>query len=513
MSLGLDDLAIIERIRRQRAKVIARRSVVVRPPRDPGSLLDFVPRVSPRFRAPVHLAPLAHAIERGLAGERVRACFSVPVRHGKTALLTHAIPWLLAKDPTRSILYVSYAHGFAKKQTAKARELSERWGIQLGSGRKKDEWTTRAGGQVKAAGIGGQITGEGFTDIFIDDPHKNRAEAESRIIREGVIEAFFSDIYTRLDPRGTSYYVVHARWNVNDLIGVLHRMQPHPFESSNAPALSADGTALAPWLFDAKQLEELRDTLGPYTWASLYQGEPRPRGGTLFKSPTLTSDLSTPRNYRTTIGIDLAWSTSTRADHNAAVVMRKNLDTEIIDVLEAVRARGTIMDHVQERSVVHVGFVHHVARLLLEHPGARIAMYAKESETPLVALFEKLLSEKLGYPVTVHTMKILRDKLERAMRYGASWNRGFVRLPGRSALSIEEERGQKKEAPHVEVESEDDGRDRYSWRHGFLTEHLEFTGVAGEEDDQVDAGAAAHDDLNEEVGTSLLEAMQGVRLR
>src|SRR5688500_613699 len=120
-----------ERTRRVIAKIRDRTAVHAVPLDDPGPLLEFVPQLTPRFRAPTHLADLAGAIERAAAGERVRACFSVPVRHGKTSLCQHAIAWLLRKDPTRSILYVSYAHGFAKKQTAKAKELAARAGVVL----------------------------------------------------------------------------------------------------------------------------------------------------------------------------------------------------------------------------------------------------------------------------------------------------------------------------------------------------------------------------------------------
>ncbi len=464
---------------------------------DPGSLLAFVPRLSKRFRTPDHLAELATAIERSAVNERVRACFSVPVRHGKTSLIHHAIAWVLAKDPTLRILYVSYAHGFAAKQVAKAKELAKRAGVAV-VGRRRDEWTTQQGGLVKAVGIGGQITGEGFTHVFVDDPHKNRAEAESRIIREGVVEAFFNDIFTRIDPRGTSFFVVHARWTVNDLIGVLTRMEPHPFEQHNAPALDDEGNALAPWLFDAKTLEEIRDTVGPYTWASLYQGEPKPPGGALF-TKLLLGRLVEPRNYRLAIGIDLARTVSQRADHNAAVVMRKNVDTDVIDILHAVRARGTIMDREVDRALVDEGFVRQVVPLLFEHPGAELVMYAAETEEALVTLFARELSDAAGHTVVVHALPADRDKWRRAQPYAASWNRSRVRIPGRSDVHDANE------------DTPDDGRDRDGWQSAFIAEHVDFTGVKGAEDDWVDAAGAAHDWLNAEQTTSLAEAMANTR--
>ncbi len=47
------------------------------------SLLDFVPRVSPRFKRPEHLARLVSLLERAHK-EPLRVLVSVPPRHGKT---------------------------------------------------------------------------------------------------------------------------------------------------------------------------------------------------------------------------------------------------------------------------------------------------------------------------------------------------------------------------------------------------------------------------------------------
>jgi hypothetical protein len=478
---------VIERLRDMRQWTPAAES-------DPGPLLDFIPAMTPRFRKPTHLRRLAESFERGATDPgSVREAHTYPIRFGKTTLFQHAIAWLLRKDPTRSILYLSYAHGFAAKQTGKAKDLADRAGVLLGRTRRRDEWTTRAGGLVKGTGIGGQITGEGFTDIIIDDPHKNRAEAESRIIREGVIEAAFSDVFTRTDPRGTNIWVSHARWHVNDLTGVLKRTPSSGFRAYNTPALDERGRSLASWLMTAKQLEDLRELLGPYGFASLLQGSPRPRGGTLFGSPTL-ADLREPRSYRIAIGIDLCRSTATRSDWNAAVVMRRDLEHGFLDILEAVRERGNLVVGAQSE-LVDVGFVRQVARLLHAYPGAELCMYAIQLEAALVRLLERELSDAMRREIRVHTYAIGGDKYLRAQPYAASWNKGLVRIPGRETIA----------------DGQEDAReeDRVGgWQHALVTEHGEFTGVKGQEDDQVDAAAAAHDHLAGEAKTSLDEAMR-----
>lgn len=474
----------LDRLRRLRAKVDARRALVDEDAGDPGPLMQFVPRVSPNFREPSHLPELVADIERA-AAEPIEVCHSVPVRHAKTTTLKHGVAWWLRRDPTESILYLSYAYSFAALQVADAHSIAVRAGVQMGRIQRHGEWTTRAGGVVVAAGIGGQLTGRGFTKIIIDDPHKNRAEAESRVMRERVVEGFFNDIYTRRDPRGTSVLNVQARWNQNDLYGVLTR-SARPFAARNTPALDEQGRALAPWLFDERALEEIRETVGPYTWASLYQGQPRPRGGALFVDVTLVEHVPHAQSWKWGIGIDLARTARTRSDHHAAVVMRR-CDDGMHDVLEVARTRGTITDRTRDGEVVDAGFIRELARLVRAYPGAGLVMYASKGEEWLVQFVEQLLAAALEQPVKIKVRVIeSRDKWMRAQRYSEAWNAGRVRIA----------------APH----------ERDGWQGPFIAEHVEFTGLAGQEDDQVDAAVAVHDDLNAESGTTLAEAMAGVRL-
>lgn len=467
-------LARHDRQRRVIKKLRERRLVVVRVS-DPGPLMDFVPRLQPQFSKPLHLRPLVDAIELSTT-ERVEVAVDVPVRHGKTSLLKTAVPWWLLKNPAESILYVSYAHGFAQKQVSACMELARRAGVALGKVQRAGYWTTAAGGQVVAAGVGGQLAGEGFTKIIIDDPHKNRAEAESRIMRERVEDGYYSDVYTRQDPRGTSVFIVHARWHVDDLIGKVTKNGR--MRRIHLPALDASGEALAPWLWPTDRLREIEATIGPYAFASLYQGEPRPRGGALFTNAVLIDELAVHGSYRYAIGVDLARTAKTRSDHNVAVVMRKNLDTDMVDVVDVARAQSTLTDRVRD-DVVDPGFAGRIAGLQQRFPGARTVMYTGHTEDLTLALLARLKD----HACRVEAMQAVTDKWTRAQPYAAAWNRGRVRVlrPGDAG--------------------------EHAWANDYIGEHVAFTGVKGDQDDQVDAGAAAFDALEGDGKTSLAEAM------
>lgn len=436
----------------------------------PGPLLEWIPKVSPQLRAPKHLNPLLLTLERALK-EPVEVCVSVPPRHGKTTTIVHWIAWALANDPTLTILYASYAHGFAAKQVRRIRKLAMKWGVVLGDTRRADEWTTAEGGGVKAAGVGGQITGEGFRIVIVDDPHKNRAEAESRTIREGVCEGFRDDIYTRQDPAGTSFVVVHTRWHEDDLIGTLTRAKrehddPEPFELVNLPAIDDAGKPLAPELWPLAALLKVQLRLGPYAWEGLYQGRPQPRGGRVFGDAVLVEEV--PDGLQVVIGVDLTHTAKRRSDWNAAVALGRVPGTETAYVLNVKRMQGRLTDVVRDGAVVDPGFARELAALAKTYPGARFVMYTGRDEE----LVLQLLAQLRVHAVYIEGRVAITDKLHRAGPYSARWNRGEIKVPRKAG-----------------------------WASSFVGEHIPFTGSPGDRDDQIDAGAAAHDALFEGDGT------------
>ena len=69
-------------------------------------------------------------------------------------------------------------------------------------------------------GVGGSLTGMGGRYLLIDDPVKNRKEANSATYRQTVEEWYTSTFYTRLAPGG-NILIVLTRWHEDDLAGRL----------------------------------------------------------------------------------------------------------------------------------------------------------------------------------------------------------------------------------------------------------------------------------------------------
>jgi hypothetical protein len=176
---------------------------------------------------------------------------------------------------------VTYSADLSRSKSRKARTLAKTAGVQIaGDAKSLSEWRTTSGGGLLATGVGGPLTGQGVTGLLVvDDPVKNRVEAESEATRESVWEWFNDVAYTRLEP-GASCLVVMTRWHPQDLAGKL--IEEKGWEYIKLPAIDGDGKALWPEQFPVERLEAIREQLGEYSFSSLYQGEPRSRGGQVF---------------------------------------------------------------------------------------------------------------------------------------------------------------------------------------------------------------------------------------
>lgn len=280
-------------------------------------LLDFVPRISPRFKRPGHLAALADLITRAET-EPVRVLVSVPPRHAKTETLLHSIAWLLARHPDWPIGYVSYAADIARSKSRTARDYAALAGVKL----REDsaalhEWRTPAGGGLLAAGIGGPLTGHGLKMLIVDDPFKNRREADSVTIRNVVHQWFTSTAMTRVEPGG-SVLVVHTRWHEDDLIGRLQGDEEVRWDIVNFPALrldeeTGDEVALWPERWSVPELRKRKSEVLPHDWESLYQGAPKPRQGIIFdeldEAVHVVEQTPAPSAFRRIIlAMDFGWT-------------------------------------------------------------------------------------------------------------------------------------------------------------------------------------------------------------
>jgi len=231
----------------------------------PETLLDFIPHWNKRYVAPKHLKPLTNALERIAKGESVFLCISVPPRHGKKETLLNFIPYFIQRHSEKTVVYCSYAQRQSESKTLKSQGLIKQIGLSVSDTMaNREEFRLASGGGILTTGVGGALTGQGADVLLIDDPIKNREEAESPVMRDKVWGWFEDVAETRLEPN-SSVIVCMTRWHSDDLIGRILANRKE-YEYIRLPAL-ADG--LSP---DGKteQPDILNRTLDAPLWPERY---------------------------------------------------------------------------------------------------------------------------------------------------------------------------------------------------------------------------------------------------
>lgn len=268
------------------------------------SFASFCRHVKRDYIDGYHLKSLCTALERVEAGEMRRLMVFMPPRHSKSMHVSELFPcWALGRNPELEIVQCGHTHGLTVDHSRHARdffvsdEMVELFpsvhhtphtmglaGIAV-QRQAAHEWGTTSGGKYYAVGVQGSLTGRGADIAIIDDPVKDREEAESETIRAKVWDWYKSTLYTRLSPTG-SVIVVMTRWHPGDLAGKLlaeaAKGTGDQWHVIKMPAIDGNGNPLWPERWPLEKLQEIKQAVGSHEWAALYQQEPVLRGGNMF---------------------------------------------------------------------------------------------------------------------------------------------------------------------------------------------------------------------------------------
>lgn len=288
---------------------------------------------------------IADALMRVERGDIKRLLITMPPRHGKSMLASQYFPaWYLGRNPTKEIIMASYSGELASDFGRKVRNLVDDPDYQAcfpnvklaEDSKAKNRWHTNKAGGYVAAGVGGAITGRGANIIIIDDPFKDREEAESQVIRDKVYDWYTSTAYTRLAPGG-AIVIIHTRWHDDDLIGRILAAEPGKWEHLNFPAIAEEdeqfrkrGEPLWEQRYNKEALHEIKDSIGPYDWACLFQQNPINEETQEFKKIYFKyyRETDRPTGMRILTAIDPAISKKESADDS--VVMTVGIAPSII---------------------------------------------------------------------------------------------------------------------------------------------------------------------------------------
>ena len=321
----------------------------------------------------------------------------MPPRHGKSELVSVRFPaWFLGRNPDRRVILTSctadLATGFSRQVRNIIRDNAyqcvfgqrsglprERQIIISDDSRAANAWDLAGhrGGLV-AAGVGGSIVGRGAHLAIIDDPIKNRLEAESASVRDAIDEWYRSTLYTRLEE-GAAVVLMHQRWHADDLAGRLLRRMIEERGADlwtvlSLPAIAEEwagwveidetvraaragwwkaadplnrqpGEALWPERFPVATLERIRANVGGYEWDALYQQRPQRVEGALIRAYEITiiGSNEVPSGMRETRYWDLAVSGRRGADYICGARVGRDANGRLY-ILDIARFPGPWVD-------------------------------------------------------------------------------------------------------------------------------------------------------------------------
>lgn len=253
-------------------------------------LIPFTEYTLPRYHPAAHHRLIAERLEQVERGEIDRLLICMPPRHGKSELASRRFPaWFLGRNGQCSVIAASYNSDLASDFGREVRnivggpEYRALFGISMAQDSSAaNRWHTSEGGAYVAAGVGTAVTGRGADVLLIDDPVKDREEADSELRRERVWQWYTSTAYTRLAPGGR-IVLIQTRWHEDDLAGRILEHSGSEWEVLDLPAIDERGEALWPERYSIDVLKRIKSNIGPREWSALYQQSPSPDEGAFFR--------------------------------------------------------------------------------------------------------------------------------------------------------------------------------------------------------------------------------------
>lgn len=383
-----------------------------------------------------------------------------PPQFGKSIIISQRFPaWLLAVNPEHRVRVACYNVTHAERFSQVNLTLTQQAGIVPSRASVKEWSTTDRAAKLDAnpsfvpLGLGTGFTGLGADTLIIDDPYKNRQEARSEAVNAALRGWWTDVVLPRLNP-ATNVVVMFHRWWDGDFAGYL--IAQGGWELLRFPAIAdgkpddptgrPEGELLSP-RYDHAYLDAMRREQGESFYA-LYQGDPVPASGGLFKHGKVTIIPVAPAGITWVRWWDKA-ATAHAGDYTAGVLLGKDADG-IIYIGDVQRGQWDGAERnarIRETGILDQQRYGSVRQWGPQDPGQ-----AGKTEA---AAFVRLMD---GLPV--ETERETGSKLVRAQPFADQWNVGNVKLVAGS------------------------------WNAEYLDELTTFP--YGKYDDQVDASSGAH---------------------
>lgn len=395
--------------------------------------------------------PVPHRIKRLMV--------LAPPRHSKSEMVSVRRPaYSIGKDRSRMFMNIAYGSDLALTFSKACvgtmlsasfqrlfpvkfdRKANERWKVS------REESSDNQRDSMIASGIMSPLTGEGATDVNVDDPFKNKSEAYSKVIRNKVADEYQTSIRTRLQ-RSATVCLMLTRWHQDDLAGrliaqALANKKADQWIVLCLAATNDDGErsylwdtatgaktylpkydALWPGLFDRSDLDTTRASMASAFWEAMYMQAPTTATGSIFKADKW-GEFTVPIVLDRLVHVwDTAMEDTETADYSAHIELGVANGTFIVS--GAYRERLAFPDLVRQvygrwEASLAAGRV--PERLLIEQKGSGISLIQTIEANNYDPEFTGPRIPVLGMPATV-------SKEIRALSISGYQEAGLCRLP------------------------------------------------------------------------------------
>jgi predicted phage terminase large subunit-like protein len=254
--------------------------------------IEFARRVYPGFKVGPHHRKLAKIFQDVVDGKKKRVIINIAPRMGKSEFSSYLFPaYFLGRYPEKKIIMATHTAGLSEDFGRRVRNLleSEEYAevfkdtVVADDQKAAGKWSTGAGGQYYAVGVGGALAGRGADLFVIDDPHSEQdMKANSRLSFDNAWSWFQTGPLQRLMPNG-AIIIIMTRWSLLDLTGRLLDFQMRNpdadhWELVELPAIlnedTEDEKSLWPEQWPLDQLRAKKMQLDPRFWNAQYMQQP-----------------------------------------------------------------------------------------------------------------------------------------------------------------------------------------------------------------------------------------------
>lgn len=380
------------------------------------SLLGFTKFTKEDYQVNWHHRAMCRVLDRFIETPNARLMVFMPPRVGKSELVSRRLPaYLFGRNPNESIVGCSYSADLSSRMNRDVqRIIDEPAYAQLfpetslnadnvrkntqGSWLRNNDLFEIVGhrGVYRSAGVGGGITGMGFSTVIVDDPIKNAEEAESFRIRETMWHWWQSTLYTRLE-KDAKVLITMTRWHEDDLCGrLLEQMKTDPesdkWEIIKFPMVNEtgpedvdprqQGDVLWPEKYDTQRVASIKSTVGGRYWGSMYQQNPTAQEGGLVKRKWLqfykAVDLTKVK------GLLMSWDLSVKGNDSSDYVVGQvwgKLDANCY-LLDQFRAKIGFTEQIQAIKSLAAKWPNARLKLIEEMANGMAAIETLRSKVP-----------------------------------------------------------------------------------------------------------------------------------